>query len=333
MNYKKRKPSEETIIDASKRPTLTLDSTIQYTQEINLDLVDTYELQNSSPDSEIKNQDQSIDLSNTVMPDPNSEVNVYKKGWALESLRVAKSEFSNKKNKILMVNQPKPNLKLSNKQLQIINNTFKEKILSISEKCVILKDRKFGYEIFINGVDNRYWVNALEFHEPINFKNPKYNHVWQGNSFIGYGFKTFEECLEKTNELMVRGKTGVNLFKDYVVDINFERNRFISSTRDFKLFNYVEYCKIEKWYLKNKINIMIKTAGQKDLEDLNDEIKSQFSQKLKTTAVQAIQSKMLLPPRRCKFMISIPCQNPKYRGKDFANPENKLYKIGFLFND
>ncbi|AHI54024.1 hypothetical protein SSABA_v1c06220 [Spiroplasma sabaudiense Ar-1343] len=337
MSYKKRLKNEEVDIDISKRPNLSLDSTvtienINITSEVteNLEPPKIFE-ENSADQNSVDNNCEQED--NTIYPDKKSFNNIYNRGWALESLKAAKADFNRNKAKINITKEPKIFLKFTDKQIKTIFHEFKEKVISATPKLVILKDRKFGYELFIDGSNNRFWVNALEFQEPINLKSPKYKHVWQGNSFIGYGFVEFEDFINKVHNLMSKGKTGVNLFRDYVVDVNFDRNRFISSNHDFKLFTYEEYVKIEKWYVKNKINIMIKIAGQKDIEDLNDEIKMQNKDKSKTTALQVIQAKLLLPPRRCRFLVVMPCLNPKYKGKNFANPENKLYKIGFLFND
>ncbi|QEH62127.1 hypothetical protein SCHIN_v1c09340 [Spiroplasma chinense] len=265
--------------------------------------------------------------SELVMPDPNSENRLY------AGYRPSASSASPVKRdaQTLIKNSHKQaREKLKPQEIEKIVKFFKHKVVKINRTEVVLKNNKYGFEIYNNNVDGRWWVAATCHEELWNPRKQNYISFWSGNTFIGYGQATLKETLEKAEELMNYGRTGNIIWKDFAVDWNEKGNRFIASNTARK-FTWKEYQKIVKWYDENKIWILVKQQGVVDYEDLMNETKAKKARGEKINPMTSVQAKLLDPPRKAQFLFGYPVKDPKYKGEDYANPENKLYEIGFAY--
>ncbi|WP_338984661.1 hypothetical protein [Spiroplasma endosymbiont of Diplazon laetatorius] len=264
-----------------------------------------------------------------VMPDPTSELNIFN-AFANKKYR-AMEEFSRTK-EIIKNSRGEVRLKLTEKEIKKILETFRSKVVKLTQKEVVLKNSKYGFEIYRNSSDKRYWVAASCFEEVWDPKKNNYVNLWSGNSFTGYGYHDFDETIAQTINMMTKGKTGNVIWRDFVTGWNKQKNRFYAGDEATQ-FTYTEYKKIVKWYRENKIWILVKQAKVKDIEDLMEENKMKRKSGEPLSAMSTIQAKLLEPPRRASLIFGYPVKDPNYKGKDFANPENKLYEIGFALTE
>ncbi|QHX36876.1 hypothetical protein [Spiroplasma sp. BIUS-1] len=264
-----------------------------------------------------------------VMPDPTSELNIFnafanRKYRALEEVSKTKEMIKNVRGEVRQ--------KLTEKEIKKIIETFRSKVVKITQKEVVIKNSKYGFEIYRNSTDNRYWVAASCFEEIWDPKKNNYVNLWSGNSFTGYGYHSLEETINQTINMMTKGKTGNIIWKDFVTGWSKQKNRFYAGDEPTQ-FTYTEYKKIVKWYRENKIWILVKQANVKDIEDLMEENKRKRQTGESISPMATIQAKLLEPPRRASLVFGYPVKDPNYKGKDFANPENKLYEIGFALTE
>ncbi|AUM62864.1 hypothetical protein [Spiroplasma monobiae] len=267
--------------------------------------------------------------SEIVMPDPTSELNIFnafanRKYRALEEMSRTKEIIKNTRGEV--------RLKLTEKEVKKILETFRSKVVKVTQKEVVIKNNKYGFEIYRNSSDKRYWVAASCFEEIWDPKKNSYVNLWSGNSFTGYGYHDFDQVINQTITMMTKGKTGSIIWRDFVTGWSKQKNRFYASDTPTQ-FTYSEYKKIVKWYRENKIWILVKQAKVKDIEDLMEENKMKRKTGEPISAMSTIQAKLLEPPRRASLVFGYPVKDPNYKGKDYANPENKLYEIGFAFTE
>ncbi|AGM25924.1 hypothetical protein SSYRP_v1c03300 [Spiroplasma syrphidicola EA-1] len=224
---------------------------------------------------------------------------------------------------ILNMKKDKMKTSLAEKDKTTIINHFKHLVCAVKKDAVVIKHSKYGYEIFKSAVDNKYWTYAVTFTEPINAAKPVYKHHWVGNAFVGYGFETLAEVLEKTAELMQRGPTANVHFRDYLSSWDEQEDRIYLDWEE-KEFTYEEYNKFQKWFAKNKIKIMAKQVGVKDAEDYNKEKEQQ------KTGLAVLLGKMQDPPRRPRAMAVM--IRPTAKNKtEWHDPKLKKYIIGFMY--
>ncbi|ALD66697.1 hypothetical protein [Spiroplasma cantharicola] len=264
-----------------------------------------------------------------VFPDPKSELNILN---SFAHKRMTSYKELNETKARIKMSRGEVRIKLTQEEIQLVLNKFKAKVVKVTQKEVVLKNNKYGFEIYRNGSDKRYWVVATCFEEIWDPKSTNYMNLWTGNSFTGYGFHNFNETLEQTETMMTKGKTGWIMWKDHVIDWNKDTNRFYSGSEP-KQFSYNEYKKIVKWYKENKIWILVKQEKVKDIEDLMEENKEKRRRGEKIPALSTIQEKLLQPPRKASLVYGYPVANPNYKGKDYVKPENKLYQIGFAYSE
>ncbi|AUB31896.1 hypothetical protein [Spiroplasma floricola] len=276
-----------------------------------------------------KTQDDELVTNELIMPDPTSELNILN---IIRNNKYRSMENIAKTRETIKKTRKEVRIKLTEKEIKKILSTFKIKVIKVTQKEVVLKNSKYGFEIFKNSSDNRYWVVASCFEEIWNPIKSTYSNLWNGNAFIGYGYNDFDEMIEKTKNLMIKGKTGNIIWRDFVIGWNKEKNRFYAADKPTQ-FTFAEYKKIVKWYKENKIRILVKQTKVKDIEDLMEENRLKRQKGEKLSGMSTIQAKLLDPPRRASLVFGYPVNNPKYKGKDFANPENKLYEIGFALTE
>ncbi|AHI53140.1 RNA-binding protein [Spiroplasma culicicola] len=278
-------------------------------------------------ENETKTKESDEGQTTVVMPDPNSENRLR---FGMRPSLAPKSKVQiDAKTKMLNVNR-ESRQKLTEAQVKKIVNEFKYKVVKITKTEVILKNSKYGFEIYFNNVDNRWWVTALCFEEIWNPKKTIFVSFWSGNTFIGYGHPTLEETINQAHDLMEFGRTGDIVWKDFVTGWNEKTNRFIAGDVA-KKFEFKEYQKIIKWWESNKIRILVKQDNVRDYEDLMNETKAKRAAGEAINPLAGIQAKLLDPPRRAQFVFGYPVRNPKYKGKEYDKPENKLYEIGFAY--
>ncbi|AGR41485.1 hypothetical protein [Spiroplasma taiwanense] len=285
-----------------------------------------------SNSNEIKNQVHEENLetqSKLILPDPNSDLNILN---SFSKKREKSVNLINKTQEVMKTLKNEPHIKLTEEEKIKIMKNFKYKIVKVTNREILIKNSKYGFEIHHNNTDKRYWVITICFEELWNPRKINYINLWSGNSFIGYGFNTLDQCIEETKKLMVSGKTGNIIWKDFVVDWNKETKRFIVADKA-KKFTYEEYKKIVKWYHENKIWILVKQEKIKDYEDIMQEAKEKRKNGEQLSPLFEIQAKLIEPPRKANYIFSYPVENPKYKGKDYENPENKLYEIAFGFSE
>ncbi|QBQ07969.1 hypothetical protein SGLAD_v1c07700 [Spiroplasma gladiatoris] len=265
--------------------------------------------------------------SKVVMPDPNSEDRLY--GRYKPDLAAINRFLRDPRTKLRDASRHARD-NFTQEEIDLIVNTFTYKIVKISKKEIVIKYSKYGFELFKNHADGRYWVSTVSFEEVWNPKKFSYITFWNGNTFIGYGNKTIEECITKTKQLMASGRTGDVVWKDFVTGWSQQNNRFIAGDVPTK-FTWNEYKKIIKWWDENKIWILVKQEKVKDYEDLMNETRQKKASGQKVSPLVSIQAKLLDPPRRAQGVHGYPVENPDYKGNDYSKPENKLYEIGFTF--
>lgn len=305
----------------TKQPILIKDLSIQTSDQ---------NITNNGADNNVINLDsENFKLAaNTVMPDPNSQNSLLKK---TTSKRIYGEILSYKNVKQKMIDLRKDVRKVLLKdEIEQIVKKFKHRIIKISTKSVIIKEKKYGYEFYKNNTDGRYWVAALKFEEPFNPKDKQYLTFWRGNSFIGYGLKTLTECLNKAEELFTTGVTGNVFSRDYVINWLEEKKRFITAGEP-KSFTWKEYQKIINWYKLNKIWIHVKEQKVKDYEDIMEEIKQKKLKGELISPLLTLQTKLIDPPRKAINIYAYPVNKPEYKGDEYVKPENKLYQIAFSF--
>ncbi|AKU79470.1 hypothetical protein [Spiroplasma turonicum] len=268
--------------------------------------------------------------SRLVLPDPESELNIVNQLRNRGSIK-NRALQQNTKDKIKTLREDH-RLHLKEQEIELIKSTFKEKVIKVNRNSIVLKNSKFGFEIYKNNVDKRYWVVAICFEELFNPQKITYTNLWTGGAFIGYGYDDLDLTLNKTLNLFKTGRTGNIYWKDFVVDWSKETNRFITDEEP-KKFTYTEYKKIIDWYSKNKIRICVKNKNKKDYEDLMFEVKQKRANGEFVSPMVALQAKMIDKPRKASYIFGYPVLNPNYKGKDFVKPENKLYEIGFAFTE
>ncbi|QGS52172.1 hypothetical protein [Spiroplasma tabanidicola] len=357
------KPSQE--FDP-KRPTLTLDESIDldedktnYTKTYDrFDLNNDTETNNSPIKTNEEDQTQNQNLENNkndaksiiarlkrqleekeqrdeqlekggkvVMPDPNSENRLY--GRPKANFEDYTKVFKDPKTKLRDASRHARD-NFTQEEIDKIVETFTYKVVKVTKKEVVLKYSKYGFEFFKNNSDGRYWVSTLIFEEVWNPRKYSYITYWNGNTFIGYGNKTLDECIQKAKDLTVSTRTGDVVWKDFVIDWNQKNNRFIVGDTP-KKFTWDEYRKIVKWWDENKIWILVKQEKVRDIEDLMNETREKKAKGERVSPLASIQAKLLDPPRRAQGVHGYPVQDPKYKGKDYIKPENKLYEIGFTY--
>ncbi|WP_339020515.1 hypothetical protein [Spiroplasma endosymbiont of Atherix ibis] len=316
FSVEKNKNDSEVLIEGLEDKKENASSIIARIKELN-------ELKDST-----KTEDEIV-TSEVIMPDPTSELNLFN---IIRSNKYRSMENINKTKQTIQKTRKEVRMKLTEKEVKKILNTFKIKVIKITQKEVVIKNSKYGFEIFKKISDNRYWVVASCFEEIWNPKKINYFNLWNGNAFIGYGFHEFDEMIEKTKNLMTKGKIGNIIWRDFVIGWNKEKNRFYAADKPTQ-FTFEEYKKIVKWYKENKIWILVKQTKVKDIEDLMEENRLKRKNGEKLSAMSTIQAKLLDPPRKASLVFGYPVNNPKYKGKEFANPENKLYEIGFAFTE
>gem|GEM_PF-5390754 len=92
--------------------------------------------------------------ASTVMPDPNSQNSLLKK---TTSKRIYGEIISYKNVKQKMIDLRKDVRKVLLKdEIEQIVKRFKHRIIKISTKSVIIKEKKYGYEFYKNNTDGRY---------------------------------------------------------------------------------------------------------------------------------------------------------------------------------
>ncbi|WP_338969419.1 hypothetical protein [Spiroplasma endosymbiont of Labia minor] len=285
-------------------------------------------------DDNTKNkEDEYTSSSKLVMPDRDSPFALGRRTDILNRANMMKSNFHELANtQKVRRSDEMINGILDPILIKKIEKEFKFLIVKKTNKEIILKFEKYGFEFMHNIIDGRYWVNALKFIEPYDTKPNKmnYQHVWIGQSFIAYGFPTAQQTIEKMYSMMTSGQTGPSLFRDFLIGYDFKANRIISGKKAY-LMEHDEYIKFQKWFTKNKIHIMVKTDGVYDQEDFQQEYRDLKAIGKSMTALQIMKGKMLPLPRKASLIVTIPVKNPKYKGKDWEDPTSKLYKIGFLF--
>lgn len=220
---------------------------------------------------------------------------------------------------------------LTEEHVKLICDTFKEKVIKVTKKEVILKYSKYGFEFFYNNSDNRFWISTITFDEPFNPKKLQYLTLWIGNTFLGYGFKDLKMTIEKAKEMMIRGRTGNILWKDYLIEYSSEKNRIVSGNQPLQM-TYEEYIKFQKWFMTNKIWIFVKRSGNIDAEDLMIQTREQKRSGQKVNPLAGLQSKMLDGPRKAHYIYGYPVKKPNYKGDDYVNSKNKLYEVGFTYS-
>lgn len=269
-------------------------------------------------------------MPNVVMPDPNSEDCLQKRKY---NYKVNDEVLPYKDVRGTMKRLQKDvRANLTEQDTQAIIKKFAHKVIRVNKKEIVIKHTKFGYKFYKNNNDQKWWVVALKFEEPFNPKDPKYITFWSGNSFIGYGFTTLEECLNKADNLILGGRTGDIVCRDYVVRWNKERDRFIAGENPTS-FEWKEYQKIIKWYENNKIRIHVKDEKVKDQEDLLLELREQKAKGIAVNPLTTLRSKMLEAPRKAVNIFGYPVKDPHYKGKEITKAENKLYQIAFSFTE
>ncbi|WP_339030365.1 hypothetical protein [Spiroplasma endosymbiont of Cantharis nigra] len=273
--------------------------------------------------------DEELVTHDFVFPDPKSDLNILN---SFAHKRMTSYNQLNETKARIKMSRGEVRLKLTENEIQLILNKFKAKVIKVTSKEVVLKNSKYGFEIYRNSSDKRYWVAATNFEEIWDPKSNNYMNVWTGNAFTGYGFHDFNETLKQTDTMMTKGKTGWIMWRDHVIDWNKDTNRFYSGSEP-KKFTYDEYKKIVKWYKENKIWILVKQEKVKDIEDLMEENKDKRRKGEAIAPIATIQAKLLQPPRRASLVYGYPVDNPSYKGKDYVKPENKLYQIGFAFSE
>ncbi|AKX33891.1 hypothetical protein SLITO_v1c02320 [Spiroplasma litorale] len=268
--------------------------------------------------------------SKVVMPDPNSELNI------VNHLR-NRGSVSNKllhqdtRTKMRTLREDH-RLNLTENEIKIIKSEFKEKVIKSSKTGVVLKESKFGFEIYKNNIDKRFWVVTVCFDELFDPSKVRFTNLWVGGAFIGYGYDYIEDAISKAKNLATSGRTGNIYWRDFVVDWIKDKNRFVTSDEP-KKFTYEEYKKIVDWYSKNKVRICVKNQNKKDYEDLMDEAKQKRAKGERVSPLIALQAKMIDKPRKAVNIYGYPTKNPKYKGKEYEKPENKLYEIGFSYTE
>lgn len=264
-----------------------------------------------------------------VMPDPDSVNN-------LKAMRTTeyKLEYNKKHQEEVRLKirglQDVIRTKLEQDDIDTIVQAFQHNVIKVGKTEVILKAAKYGFEIYYNNADERWWIVTLQFEEPFNPVKLNYITYWVGNSFIGYGHKTLAKCLEKTREMLTKGRTGSISWRDFVNKFDVKANRIYSSDVPMTL-NFTQYKKFVTWFKQNKIWIMVKKEGMKDSEDLMLEIRDKRKKGEKINPLAGVQAKLLEPPRKPNFITAYPVANPGYDGDDYTDPKNKLYQIGFTF--
>ncbi|AOG60683.1 hypothetical protein SHELI_v1c07340 [Spiroplasma helicoides] len=263
----------------------------------------------------------------TVMPDPNSKDRLFSTYRIDQAL--PRSPFKDAKTRIEEASRNSRE-RISKQDIETIVNTFRHKVVKTTKYEVVLKNTKFGFEIYNNSSDGRWWVATVCFEEIWNPRKASFITFWTGNTFIGYGMPTLETVINKTHELMNNGRTGRVVWKDFVCDWDEKHNRLIASDTP-KQFSWKEYQKIVKWWETNKIFILVKQKDVKDYEDIMNEVKEKKQRGERVNPLISLQSKLVDPPRRAQHLYGYPVENPDYKGMDYLNPENKLYEIGFTF--
>jgi hypothetical protein len=266
-----------------------------------------------------------------VTPDPNSAHKFRQTQGSEYQLTYAKKHQEAVKLKIRGL-QDVIRTPLQAKDVRKLLNEFQHYIIKIAKTEIVLKSAKYGFEIYYNNADNRWWIVTLKFDEPYDPKKLNYITYWVGNTFIGYGFKTITQLIEKTREMLTRGRTGYVAWRDHMVSFNEKTNRIHTNTEPVAL-TFKEYKKFVAWFKKNKIWVMVKRDGMKDSEDLMLEVREQRKRGEKVSPLAGVQAKLVEPPRKPNFITSYPVPDPKYTGDEYDNPENKLYQVGFAFNE
>lgn len=266
-----------------------------------------------------------------VTPDPDS-ADVFRQTRSNEyQLKYAKQHQEAVKLKIRGL-QDVIRTPLEAKDVRKLLQEFQHYVIKIAKTEIVLKSAKYGFEIYYNNADNRWWIVTLKFDEPYDPKKLNYITYWVGNTFIGYGFKTMTQLIDKAREMLTRGRTGFVAWRDHLVSFNEKTNRIHTNNEPVAL-NFKEYKKFVAWFKKNKIWIMVKRDGMKDSEDLMIEVREQRKRGEKVSPLVGVQAKLVEPPRKPNFLTSYPVPDPEYKGQDFEKPENKLYQVGFAFNE
>ncbi|WP_342268674.1 hypothetical protein [Spiroplasma endosymbiont of Aspidapion aeneum] len=223
---------------------------------------------------------------------------------------------------------------LTKKEIEFLISKFGTKVIKITKYEVILKHLKYGYEIYFNINDNRWWVVALVFNEPYDcstLKAIKFTTLWSGSSFIGYGMNSLEEVYEKTELLFKTGRTGNIVIREYLYDYNIKTKR-IYVYDEPKVLTYEEYKTFSSWFRKNRIDIFLKTYGKQDAEDL-EQINYENKKKGIQDARAVLGMKFAIMPRKSNYIFAYPVPNPKKSKSDLWKPENKFYQIAFGVTD
>ncbi|ASP27999.1 hypothetical protein SCORR_v1c02240 [Spiroplasma corruscae] len=294
-------------------------------------LINSLKQKLANKEDEDKNKDDNEESKpKMVMPDPTSDLNIvnHLRNRGSISNRIL---HQNTKDKMKTLREDH-RISLKKDEIDLIAETFREKVVRVSPNSVVLKISKFGLEIYKNNVDKRYWVVAICFDELFNPAKLAFTNFWTGGAFIGYGFDYLEETIEKAKDLSNSGRTGNIYWKDFVVDWNKETNRFVTSDEP-KQFKYSEYKKIIEWYKQNKVRICVKNKNRKDYEDLMKEVKEKKAKGEFVSPLASLQAKMIDKPRKATFVFGYPVEKSDYKGKEYVKPENKLYEIGFAFTD
>ncbi len=275
--------------------------------------------------------DNNPEQSKLVMPDPNSNDRLIKYGSYKVAYEAKVPDYRNSQ-KIVKDSKKEARENLQKKDIDVIVNTFKHKVIKINKTEVVIKNNKYGFEFYKNSFDRRWWVTAIVFDEIWNPKKEAYLSLWSGNAFVGYGENTLDEVISRAHTLTTSGRTGNIVWRDFVISWNEQNNRFLAGDKPTQ-FTFKEYQKIIKWWDANKIRIHVKQEKIKDYEDLMNETKLKKAKGEFVSPMVAIQAKLLDPPRKAKYIFGYPVKKKDYKGKDYANPENKLYEIGFAFNE
>ncbi|WP_425380392.1 hypothetical protein [Spiroplasma endosymbiont of Stenodema calcarata] len=226
---------------------------------------------------------------------------------------------------ILKLKQAKLKAPLSVNEIETIVKSFKHLVCKISKDAVIIKHEKFGYELFRSKADNKYWSYAVTFTEPMDPLKPIYKHHWIGNAFIGYGYDSLTETIERTFKMMTQGPTSQTNFRDYLDSWDEGKNR-IFLTWEEKEWDFEKYLQFQRWYKKNRIKIMAKQVGVKDAEDYNKE----SNEESKRTGLSVLLGKMIEPPKRPRAM-AVAIRETEKTGKQWDDPKIKNYLVGFMY--
>lgn len=225
-------------------------------------------------------------------------------------------------NKITKLNLNNKNVKdkLSEQDQKIIENHFKHLVLVKAKDNIIIKDTRYGFELFKSKLDHKYWVYAIKFQEPLNYQKPKYQHVWISDAFIGYGEEQLKALILKVENMMQSGPTGNTHFRDYLVGYDpFKQRIFLDY--EPKEWNFKEYDKFQKWFDKNRIKIMAKSKGQLENDDFKNKPK---------IGINVLLSKLQDPLKRPKGIVTYFTKGKK-TDNDWYHPESKKYIVGFLY--